>query len=57
MTSQPDSQTIALHILINIPRSEDKQAMKFGQLVECKMINIFLEKSYIKCGGEISHIS
>ena len=26
--------------------------MKFGQLIECNMRNIFLEKSYIKCGGE-----
>ena len=28
--------------------------MKFGQLIECNMINIFLEKSYVKCGGETS---
>ena len=26
--------------------------MKFGQLIEDNMINIFLEKSYTKCGGE-----
>ena len=26
--------------------------MKFGQLTEYNMINIFLEKSYTKCGGE-----
>ena len=26
--------------------------MKFGQLVEYNMRRIFLEKSYIKCGGE-----
>ena len=26
--------------------------MKFGQLTECNMRNIFLEKSYTKCGGE-----
>ena len=26
--------------------------MKFGQLIEYKMKNIFVEKSYIKCGGE-----
>ena len=26
--------------------------MKFGQLIEYNMINIFLGKSYIKCGGE-----
>ena len=28
--------------------------MKFGQLIECNMKNIFLGKSYIKCGGETS---
>ena len=27
--------------------------MKFGQLIEYNMKNIFLEKSYTKCGGEI----
>ena len=26
--------------------------MQFGQLIEYNMKNIFLEKSYIKCGGE-----
>ena len=26
--------------------------MKFGQLVEYNMRNIFVEKSYIKCAGE-----
>ena len=26
--------------------------MKFGQLIECNKINIFLEKPYTKCGGE-----
>ena len=28
--------------------------MKFGQLIDYVMRNIFLEKSYKKCGGEIS---
>ena len=28
--------------------------MKFGQLIEYNMSNIFLEKSYTKCGGETS---
>ena len=28
--------------------------MKFGQLIEYNTRNIFLEKSYTKCGGEIS---
>ena len=52
MTSQPGKQTIAIHILPNISRSKGNQAMKFGQLVKYNMRNIFLEKSYTKCGGE-----
>ena len=28
--------------------------MKFGQIIEYKMRNIFLEKSNTKCGGEAS---
>ena len=28
--------------------------MKFGQLIEYNMRNIFLEKSYTKCSGETS---
>ena len=28
--------------------------MKFGQLIECYMRNIFLEKPYTECGGETS---
>ena len=54
ITSQPGKQTIAIHILPNISRSKGNQTMKFGQLIECNMRNIFLEKSYTKCGGETS---
>ena len=46
MTSQPDKQTIEIHILNNISRSKDNQAMKFAQLIEYNMENIFIEKSY-----------
>ena len=52
MTSQPRKQTSAIHILPNISRSKGNQTMKFGQLIEYSMRNIFLEKSYIKYGGE-----
>ena len=34
MTSQPAQQTITIYILTNISRSKDKQAMKYGQLIE-----------------------
>ena len=54
MTSQPGKQTIEIHILPNISRSKGNQTMKFGQLIECNMRNIFLEKSHTKCGGETS---
>ena len=54
MTSQPDKQTIVIHILPNISRSNGNQTMKFGQLIEYNMKNIFLYKSYTKCGGETS---
>ena len=46
MTSQPGKQTIATHILTNISRSRDNQAMKFGQLMEYNMRKVFREKSY-----------
>ena len=36
--------------MTNISGSKGIQAMKFGQLTECNMRNIFLEQSDIKCG-------
>ena len=41
-----------IHIFPNISRSRDNQAMKFGQLIEYNMRNIFVEKACTKCGGE-----
>ena len=38
----------------NISRSKDNQTVKFGQLIEYDMRNIFLEKSYTKCAGGTS---
>ena len=52
MTSQPGQQRIVIHILPNISKSKGNQTMKFDQLIECNMRNMFLEKSYIKFGGE-----
>ena len=46
--------TIVIHILPSISRSKDHQTVKFGQLIDYNMRNIFLEKSYTKCGGETS---
>ena len=55
MTSQPGYQTIAIHILTNVSRNKDNQAMKLGQLIEYNMRKIFLEKSYTKCGVSPHH--
>ena len=46
MTSQPGYQTIAMHILPSISRSKGNETMKFGQLIEYNIRNIFVEKSY-----------
>ena len=43
-----------IHVLPNISRSKDDHPMRFGQLIECNIRNIFLEKSYTKYGGETS---
>ena len=49
MTSQPEKQIIAIHILPNIPINKGKtQVME--QKMEYKMRNISLEKSYTKRG-------
>ena len=52
MTWQPQKQTIAIHILPNISRSKGTQTIKFGHLIKNNMRNTFLEKLYIKCGGD-----
>ena len=54
MTSQPGLQTIAIHILPNISQSKGNQTMKFGQLIECKKTNIFLQKLCRKWAKETS---
>ena len=55
MTTQTTGQQlITIHILPNISRSKGNQTIKFGQLLEYSMRNIFLRKSYTKCGGEAS---
>ena len=49
MTSQPGKRIIAIHIMPDISRSKENRRMKFGQFIEYKMRNIFLEKSYTVC--------
>ena len=45
MTLHFGQQIITIHILSNISRSKDNHTMKFGQLIEYKMRNIF----FLKC--------
>ena len=52
MTSQAGKQAISIHILPNISRSKGNQTTQFHELIAYNMRNIFLEKSYTKCGGE-----
>ena len=53
-TSMIGQQIITIQILPNISKSKDNQTMKFGQLLEYDMRNIFPEKLYTKCGEEAS---
>ena len=50
MTSKPGQQIITIHIL---SKGKGDQTMKFGELIEYNMKNIFLEKSYAKCDEEL----
>ena len=53
--SQTGQQVITIHILSYISRGEDNQTMKFGQLIEYNIRNIFLKNyTYTKCSGEAS---
>ena len=45
VTWQTGRQIITIHILLNILRIKDNQAMKFGQLIEHNVRNILLQKS------------
>ena len=51
---QTGEQIIKLSILPNISRSKDNQTMKFSQLIEYNMENVFLKRLYTKCRGETS---
>ena len=53
-TSQPGQQIVVIHILPNISGSKGNETMKFDQLIDYNMRNIFLAKSHAKCGGETS---
>ena len=58
MTSHPEKQMqypigqYAILILTNTLKIKGNEPIKFGQLTEYNTRNIFLEKSYTKCGGK-----
>ena len=54
MTSEAGQQISTIHILPNISRSKGNKTMNFFQLIEYNMINTFIEKLYLKCGGKAS---
>ena len=45
MTSQPGLEINVIHIMPSILRSKGSQTMKFAQLIDYNMRNIFLQKS------------
>ena len=51
---QTGKQIITIDIMPNISRSKGNQTMKFGQLIEYGIKNIFLEKPYTECVCEAS---
>ena len=38
--------------MLNISRCKGNQTMKYGQLAEYNIRNIFIEKPYVECGGK-----
>ena len=53
MTSSTCKQKFTIHILPDMSRSKKNQAIRFGQLIEYNVRNIFLEKSFTKKRFEI----
>ena len=48
---QAGIQIIMMHALPSISENKGNQTVKFGQFIGYNMKNIFLEKSYTKCGA------
>ena len=49
-----DNKVMTINILPNISRRKGNQSMKFGQIIECNMRNIFPKKIKHKMWWEIS---
>ena len=54
MTSKTRQETITIHILSNISKSQGNQTITLGQLIEYNLANIVVENSCTKCGAETS---
>ena len=52
MTFWSCRKSTRLHIFPKFSKSKGKQAMRFGQLIEYNMRNIFFDRSYRKCARE-----
>ena len=50
MMSRSGQKIIPGRILSNKTKRKGNPTMKFGQLIECNIRNIYLEKSCTKCG-------
>ena len=46
------AKRIKIRILSNISRRKINQTIKYGQLIEYSIRNIFVENTYLKYGGE-----
>ena len=49
LMSQTGKQTFTLHLFSNVSGRKVNQTMEYGQLIEYKVRNIFLEKWCKKC--------
>ena len=54
MMSQPDQQTITIHILPSISRSKGNQIMTYLQVIEDNKTNIVLETSIVQKSSLVS---
>ena len=57
MTCQPRKETITVYILFNISETKSNQTMKYGQVIEYNLKNIFLQKSWRNWGRESSSVA
>ena len=54
LMSQTGKQTFTLHLFSNVSGRKVNQTMEYGQLIEYKVRNVFLEKWCKKCARKTS---